>query len=66
MPNPPLTSCRKKLGPKWTKNRLLVGKNSATPLESDQTRSWRKITNFLKPEGPRSYPSLKFGKKTAK
>ena len=28
--------------------------------------SWRKITNFLKPKGPRSYPTLKFGNKTAK
>ena len=35
-------------------------------LESDQQRSWRKITNFLKPKGPRSYPTLKLGNKTAK
>ena len=27
---------------------------------------WRKITNFLKPKGPRSYPTLKLGNKTAK
>ena len=35
-------------------------------LESDPKRSWRKITNFLKPKGPRSYPTLKLGNKTAK
>ena len=29
---PPLTGCRKKLGPKYIKNRLSAGKNSATPL----------------------------------
>ena len=27
-------------------------------LESDPKKSWRKITNFLKPKGPRSYPIL--------
>ena len=27
---------------------------------------WRKITNFLKPKGPHSYPTLKLGNKTAK
>ena len=35
-------------------------------LESDPKKSWRKITNFLKPKGPRSYPTFKFGNKTAK
>ena len=35
-------------------------------LESDPKQSWRKITNFLKPKGPRSYPTLKLGNKTAK
>ena len=35
-------------------------------LESDPEKSWRKITNFLKPKGPRSYPTLKLGNKTAK
>ena len=35
-------------------------------LESDPKKSWRKITNFLKPKGPRSYPTLKVGNKTAK
>ena len=35
-------------------------------LESDPKESWRKITNFLKPKGPRSYPTLKLGNKTAK
>ena len=35
-------------------------------LESDPERSWRKITNFLKPKGPCSYPTLKLGNKTAK
>ena len=39
--------------------------NSIT-LESDPKKSWRKITNFLKSEGPRSYPTLKLGNKTAK
>ena len=35
-------------------------------LESDPKKSWRKITNFLKPKGPHSYPTLKLGNKTAK
>ena len=35
-------------------------------LESDPKNSWRKITNFLKQTGPRSYPTLKLGNKTAK
>ena len=35
-------------------------------LESDPKKSWRKITNFFKPKGPRSYPMLKLGNKTAK
>ena len=35
-------------------------------LESDPKQSWHKITNFLKPKGPRSYPALKLGNKTAK
>ena len=35
-------------------------------LESDPKKSWRKITNFLKPKGPRNYPTLKLGNKTAK
>ena len=29
-------------------------------------RSWRKITNFIKPKGSCSYPTLNLGKKTAK
>ena len=35
-------------------------------LESDPKKSWCKITNFLKPKGPRSYAMLKLGNKTAK
>ena len=35
-------------------------------LESDPKKSWHKITNFLKPKGLRSYPTLKLGNKTAK
>ena len=35
-------------------------------LKSDPKKSWRKITNFLKSKGPRSYPTLKLGNKTAK
>ena len=35
-------------------------------LESDGKKSWRKITNFLKPKGPCSYPGLKLGNKAAK
>ena len=35
-------------------------------LESDPKTSWRKIVNFLKLKGPRSYPTLKLGNKTAK
>ena len=31
-----------------------------------QKKSWRKITNFLRPKGPRSYPTLKLGNQTAK
>ena len=34
-------------------------------LESGPKQSWRKITNFLKPKAPRSYPTLKLGNKTA-
>ena len=34
--------------------------------ESDPKKSWHKITNFLKPKGPISYPMLKLGDKTAK
>ena len=39
---------------------------SSITLESDPKKSWRKITNFLKPKVPRSYPTLKLGNKTAK
>ena len=35
-------------------------------LESHPKKSWCKITNFLKPKGPLSYPTLKLGNKTAK
>ena len=35
-------------------------------LESYPKKSWCKITNFLKPKGPCSYPMLKLGNKTAK
>ena len=35
-------------------------------LKSDPKKSWCKITNFLKPKGPRSYAMLKLGNKTAK
>ena len=35
-------------------------------LESDPKKSWRKITNFLKPKGPHSYPTLRLGNKTDK
>ena len=35
-------------------------------LESDKKKSWGKITNFLKPKCPSSYPMLKLGNKTAK
>ena len=35
-------------------------------LESDPKQSWHKITKFLKPQGPSSYPMLKLGNKTAK
>ena len=35
-------------------------------LESDKKKSWRKITNFLKPKGPRRYPTFKLGNTTAK
>ena len=39
---------------------------NSTSLESDPKQSCRKITNFLKSKGPRSYPTLKLGNKTAK
>ena len=39
---------------------------NSVSLESDPKQSWHKITNFLKPKGPRSYPTLKLGNKTAK
>ena len=39
---------------------------SSISLESDPKKSWRKITNFLKPKGPCSYPTLKLNNKTAK
>ena len=35
-------------------------------LESDPKKSWRKITNFVKPKGPCSYPTLRLGNKTAR
>ena len=35
-------------------------------LESDPKKSWRKITNFLKPKGPHSYTTLKLSNRTAK
>ena len=41
--------------------------SNSISLESDPKRSsWRKITNFLKSKGPRNYPMLKLGNKTAK
>ena len=39
---------------------------SSISLESDPKKSWHKITNFLKPKFPCSYPTLKLGNKTAK
>ena len=35
-------------------------------LESGPKKSWHKITNFLKPKGPCSYPSPKLSNRTAK
>ena len=35
-------------------------------LESDPSKSWRKIKNFLKPKGQRDYPTLHHAKKVAK
>ena len=35
-------------------------------LESDPKQPWHKMTNFLKPKGPFSYPTLKLGNETAK
>ena len=55
---------RTKINQEWT---ISWGKFcSSISLESDPKKSWRKITNFLKPKGPRSYPTLKLGDKTAK
>ena len=39
---------------------------SLEPDPKDKNKSWRKITNFLKRKGPRSYPLLKLGNKTVK
>ena len=39
---------------------------NSNSLESDPKKSWHKITNFLKPKGPRSYHAPKLGNKTAK
>ena len=39
---------------------------NSSSLESDQKESWGNMTNFFKPKGPRSYPTLKLGNKTAK
>ena len=44
----------------WEKFRNLIS------LELDSNKSWCKITNFLKPKSPRSYPTLNLGNKTAK
>ena len=35
-------------------------------LETDPNESWRKIKNFLKPEGQRDYPALHHDDKVAK
>ena len=35
-------------------------------LESNQTESWHKIKNFLKPKGQRDYPALRLDVKTVK
>ena len=35
-------------------------------LETNNTESWRKIKNFLKPKGQRDYPALRLDAKTAK
>ena len=61
-----INKLQKEIRTKKNKNRLLAGKNSATPSEPDPKKSWHKITNFLQPRGPRSYPTLKLGNKTAK
>ena len=45
---------------------VLISFCNSISLESDPIKSWRKITTFLKPKGPRSYPTLKLGNKTAK
>ena len=35
-------------------------------LETNHTKSWRKIKNFLKPKGQRDYPALRLDAKTTK
>ena len=35
-------------------------------LETDPSKSWRKIKNFLKPKGQRDYPTLRYDDKVAK
>ena len=54
------TKINKKSTISWEKFRNFIN------LESDPKKSWCKITNFLKPKGPCSYPTLKLGNKTAK
>ena len=39
---------------------------NSVSLETDQTESWRKIKNFLKPMGQRDYPTLYHDDKVAK
>ena len=39
---------------------------NSVSLESDPSESWRKIKNFLKPEGQRDYPTLRHDDKVAK
>ena len=39
---------------------------NSVSLEADQSESWHKIQNLLKPKGQRDYPTLHHDDKTAK
>ena len=39
---------------------------NSVSLETDPSKSWRKIKNFLKPKGQRDHPTLRYDDKVAK
>ena len=61
-----LAKWKRSLAPDVISLDIKSSRNFSVCLKSDPKKSWRKITNFLKPKSPRSYPTLKLGNKTAK